>query len=250
MSSIRFVGKRLIPIGIGSLLSYSVVSNNKRGIVYCDSKREFYKDDEDIKRNINFKDINKSGIKYGNRKEESKEVDENSKIIDGMSIRSYQILEKISLSSRKYLINFFDYYYAEYLTGKSSMKNEIKNLQEGIKGIVVEPVLPNFIYILTGALGGSIAVNRRSLPIRFLTPFFVGLVLFKKMMPESFENSSRFVIGLEKKYQPEVYEKREEIIQKIGEEKREAERYIENKNVELQREIHKARKYISDVFDF
>lgn len=124
-------------------------------------------------------------------------------LVNGMTIRSSDFLESQLKSFRSFTISNLDYYFYEYQTLKSSLCNELHSVSNKYNQLVAEPVLPNSIYILVSTFSGSILVNRRSLPVRFITPVIFGTVAFSQFMPRSFKNARQFLWENEKSYCPE-----------------------------------------------
>lgn len=170
-------------------------------------------------------------------------------IVDGMTIRTSLALEHQLNSLRKWTISHLDTYFYEYKTAQSSLNNEVGHVKQQYKSIVVEPVLPNLIYILTGALTGSVVVRRRALPVRFLAPLAVGTALYGYLMPQSFLNTRQWVWQNEKEKVPEVAAQHLQALITIEETKKVTNEKLRDLNVSLVELIHNIRQYINDVLN-
>lgn len=205
------------------------------------SKRSFYADDEDS--------ITKPGFnsKITEELKEKESAHGNISFIQGMGIRTVPIFEKYSNKFRLFLHEKLQVYSAELETQKSAASNEWNMVKSEYSQVITEPVLPSLIYILTVSLTGSILVNRRSLPVRFITPLVFGGIAFNYFMPESYANAQRKLIGLEKDNYPEVYKQQNELIDQYKEYKKQFNQSLFQAETQLQKNIHEVNVYLSDL---
>ncbi|CDK24333.1 unnamed protein product [Kuraishia capsulata CBS 1993] len=205
-------------------------------------KRVFYEDDEDI------------FPKPGSTEEISKELKKqespdmhNASFLDGMMIRSSPVLEKYTTKARLYFHDLLTKTEAEVGTLTSATQNELNTVKQTYRSIVEEPVLPNSIYVLTGLLSGSILVNRRALPIRFITPIVTGLVSFRYAMPKTFDNSKKILLDYEKEKVPEIYEQQAETLKYIDGLKKESTSLLKEAEVGPVSYVRRARLYLVEI---
>lgn len=205
------------------------------------SKRSFYADDEDV--------ITKPGFnsKITEELKEKESAHGNISFIEGMGIRTVPILEKYSNKFRLFLHDKLQLYSAELDTQKTAASNEWNTVKAQYNQVIAEPVLPSLIYILTASLTGSILVNRRSLPVRFITPLVFGGVAFNYFMPKSYNNAQNKLIGLEKSNYPDVYKQQNELIDQFNEYKKQFNQSLQQGEIELQKNIHETKGYLCDL---
>lgn len=204
--------------------------------------RSFYSDDETVNAVPGISQLKMS--KEAEKKESLNEVD----YIDNMPIRSTPYLESLVHQSRKFLYVNLSVYGAEWETQKSAFWNEYASLKNLYKDVVVEPVLPNLLNILTATLGSSILVNRRSLPVRFVVPLLTGGTSYYYFMPKSFENSRQLAMEFEKQY-PQVWDAQQQSIGQLCDLKKSAQSTLAEANQELVRQVGVARKYLIDTIN-
>lgn len=206
------------------------------------SKRGFYENDDliDTKPGYNSKiteDLKQKEMSHGN-----------ISFIQGMGIRTTPYLEEYANKVRHFLHEKWSYYGAELRTQKSAALNEYNSIADNISSSIKEPVLPSLIYILTASFSGSILVNKRALPIRFITPILFGGVAFKYLMPQSFEVCSQRFFQTEKENFPELYDNQVAGLQEIDAYKKQLEDTNLSIKKQLQDTVHDARLYILELF--
>lgn len=206
-------------------------------------KRDFYVDDDLV--------VTKPGVNTGISPElkEQEGPHGNVSFIEGMSIRTTPILEKYTSQARTWLHDKWLIYGSELSTQKSAIVNEYRSIANDVSLLVKEPVLPNLIYILTSTLTGSILVNRRSLPLRFLSPVLFGTVATSYFMPHTFETLTGKLDRYEKETVPEVYDAHQDLLKKYEQLKKDSEAGVEDLLVKLTNGVHDARVRILEYFD-
>lgn len=205
-------------------------------------KRTFYADDEET--------ITKPGFnsRISEELKEQESAHGSISFIEGMGIRSIPILEKYSNQFRLFLHDKIEIYSAELGTQRSAFNNELNTVKKNFNEIITEPILPSFIYILTASLTGSILVNKRVLPIRFITPLLFGGAAFKYYMPKSFENASTRLLTIEEKNYPELHKQQIEFKNQYSQLKKDFNKSLGDSEIELQKNIHSTRESIIDFF--
>lgn len=243
-----FAKQGIVGLTSGSAVALgSVFLSNSSSTIKSEGKRKFYQDLED---ELVVPGTNSTISKQLLQKETPNES-KNSEVsfVDGMTIRSSEVIEQNLNNLRKWTIDHLDYYFYEYQTAKSSFKNELLAISSKYHAIVVEPVLPNLIYILTGALSGSVLVNRRALPVRFFTPLVFGTTLYAYLMPQSFNNTREHLWRHEKENFPQVAQQHIQFLISLEENKQLANKKLEESNTCLISKVHSARKYIMDILN-
>lgn len=205
--------------------------------------RHFYADDETTVTKPGFND------KISDKLKEQEGPHGNISFIEGMGVRTVPILEKYSNRARLFLHDKLQIYLAELGTQTSALANEWQLLKGHVNSIITEPVLPGLIYILTASLTGSILVNRRSLPLRFITPLAFGGVAFKYALPQLYLNTKAKLEAAEKDNFPEVYQQQVELKQQAQQLSNQADAALEDANVQLQSFVHRAKAVIVDLFE-
>lgn len=201
--------------------------------------RSFYEDDELV--------ITKPGYNNEISKElHSKETLNNVSYAKGMTIRSAPYLEEQLNKIRLYTHNKLSILEAEVNTAVSATKNEIKILSDIVDDLIKEPMLPNIIYILTATLTGSILVNRRSLPLRFLSPTIFGVLAFSYFMPASYHQVQTKLAAYESETFPEFYQQQTKFIDELKSQKKLLNFNMTNLNQDLASQIHEARYKLND----
>ncbi|CDK28580.1 unnamed protein product [Kuraishia capsulata CBS 1993] len=202
-----------------------------------DSKRNFYGSDEQI-------------VPVPGTVEEATasqiELLRSGKIVDGVSVRSSTLLEDAFKTVREYSFAYYQaaenalydatgkYYAAErHVTSSLSLLHNRK-----------EDLYPNSLYILTAALGGSIFARRRNILLRATLPLAFGLVAFKVLLPETFANTARFTLALEKENLPALAENQELLITKADELVKNVENVSQKSVDTLQTYTQKTKRFI------
>lgn len=203
--------------------------------------RSFYEDDELV--------VTKPGyVDEISKKLESKETLNNVTYVKGMAIRSPPYLEEQLNKIRLYTHSKLSIVEAELNTAVSATKNEINNVSQCIDSMIKDPVLPNIIFILTATLSGSILVNRRSLPLRFLSPTVFGILSFSYFMPSSYNEVKSRITAYESEKCPELYQQQSQFFKELENQRKELNFKINNLNEDLASQIHEARYKLNDLF--
>lgn len=233
-----FTNKISHQLGLPLIAGFSVWSIPK---AMNDSKpsRSFYEKDDDLslssiiaepQQTIDDTPALETAAKQA-KKPVEKEETVVTKYVDGFKINTSNFLEKHLHGVRSSIINNLNYADAEYRNLKSAACNEWTNLTSGLTSLYdpKDEFLPSFIYALTFMLSGSILVNRRSLPVRFITPIVFGIAGFKMFLPGTFCNTSRAIKNWEAKEHPDLLQGQRALKQSWID----AERAIEQTGAEL-----------------
>ncbi len=205
-------------------------------------KRLFYEDDDVI--------ITKPGfnVEITDDLKEQESSHGNISFIKGMGIRTAPVLEEYVNKTRLVLHEKLSYYGAELGTQQSALCNEYRTIKNEVQSSIKEPVLPNLIYILTSSLTGSILVNKRSLPLRFITPVIFGGVAFNYFMPRSYNVVQEKFKNYEKENLPDVYRNQITFAEKCQDFKNGVFEGLDNTRNQIENSVHDARVYLVDIF--
>lgn len=168
--------------------------------------------------------------------------------VNGMEVRTFPWLEKYAHDARVVLHDYVSYYGAELATQFSSVSNELNTLSSEVQSVLKEPVLPAGILVLTAALSGSILVNRRSLPVRFVTPIVFGGFAYKYFMPRSYVATADKMAAYEQLHFPDLYNKHVELSDRLRHERRNLNNQLEEARAQLQQSVHNMREFLVQVF--
>mmetsp|Transcript_5910 Transcript_5910/g.7221 ORF Transcript_5910/g.7221 Transcript_5910/m.7221 type:complete len:213 (-) Transcript_5910:2206-2844(-) len=205
-------------------------------------KRLFYEDDEVIITKPGFNEEISEDLKQ----QESSHG--NISFVKGMGIRTAPVLEEYVNKARLVLHEKLSYYGAELGTQQSALCNEYKTIKNEVQSSIKEPVLPNLIYVLTSSLTGSILVNRRSLPLRFITPVIFGGVAFNYFMPRSYNVVQEKVTNYEKENLPNVYKNQITLAENYQDFRKNLFQGLDNTASQIENSVHEARLYLIDLF--
>lgn len=169
--------------------------------------------------------------------------------VQGMGVRTAPYLELFINKFRLATHDKLSVAEAEVSNVKSAVYNEVHSISNEISTTIQEPVLPNLIYILTLSLTGSILVRHRILPTRFVIPLAIGIAATSYFMPQTYGTLVSKYNNWEVKQFPEVHQQRLLLKQNYKELKNAGGIYIKDANVDLQRLVHVAREYVTDLLD-
>lgn len=202
MGSLLTLFKIGLPAVFGiSLLSIPTALNESK------PSRSFYEQDDNLNLSpiIDTPPVNTASAKEI-KKTEVNEIEVKSSFIDGYKINTSNFLEKHLNTLRSKTINQLNIIDAEVSNVTSAFKNEANTLYSHIYSVYDprDQFLPSFIYALTTTLTGSILVNRKSLPVRFLSPLVFAAVGFKVFLPRTFDNTINAIKNWEAESYPEL----------------------------------------------
>lgn len=120
------------------------------------------------------------------------------------SITTNPVLEKYANQAREFFLEKTEFINAKYEFSKDMAEMHSAMVAKKYNELIVEPLLPNGLYVLTATLLGAITVNRRSLPLRFITPIIFGTTASAYLFPKSFNNVTNGLGNLEEKHAPEL----------------------------------------------
>ncbi|SGZ56932.1 CIC11C00000003699 [Sungouiella intermedia] len=206
-------------------------------------KRSFYEDEELIT------------TKPGYNSEISKELKEkesahgNISFIEGMGVRTTPYLEKHFNNLRSYLHDKFSIAAAELGTQRTAVANEWSTFKNKVDEVILEPVIPDCVNVIFPVLITSVAVGRRSLPVRFLATSAAFGLSVKYYMPRTYGAAKSKLLLWEKENYPDLWKKQQE----IGEQTRDL--IAETNNLraqlkqDLQKQIHEARLWVAKLLE-
>lgn len=168
----------------------------------------------------------------------------NIAFIEGMGVRTTPFLEKHFNSLRLMLHDKLAVVNAELGTQSTALANEWNTLRGKFQGLVKEPFLPGVVDVVFPALVGSILVHKRALPIRFLVPTLFAGVAFRYNMPRTYEVTKSKILDWEQTNFPQAYTQQNELAATACEYNREALILAEQAKIDLQRQVHEARKFV------
>ncbi|KAK6463747.1 apolipo protein O-domain-containing protein [Scheffersomyces coipomensis] len=206
------------------------------------SKRTFYADDELV--------ITKPGTNSEITPElqEKESAHGNISFIQGMGVRTTPYLEKYANQFRLFIHDKVSIADAELNTQVSAFNNEVASIKSQIDSVIQEPLLPSLVYILTFTLTGSILVNRRALPLRFITPIIFGTSSLAYFMPNTFHTITSKYENYEKEHFQEFnYQKNQLIFENLRTFKEEFQNSLDEANKIISSSVHDARSYITDL---
>lgn len=203
--------------------------------------RSFYEDEELV--------ITKPGFNTEINKDlkEKESAHGNISFVEGMGVRSTPYLEKYVEKLRLALHENLAVLGAELGTQKTAISNEYSNLKDKIDELIQEPVVPQLVNVVGPILLTSVVVFRRSLPTRFFATTLVGGACVKYYMPKTYGKVQNKLLVLEQENFPELKKQREQILKHIDVYKKDAERFSERTQKDLQRQVHHARKWLERV---
>lgn len=74
-----------------------------------------------------------------------------------------------------------------------------------------EPFWPNSIYILTGLMTGLVFTRKSNVFMKTLAPVVCGIAAFDIFMPNTFKNTGKRLLGIEKEKLPTIYNKQSDV---------------------------------------
>ncbi|KAH3668762.1 hypothetical protein OGAPHI_002517 [Ogataea philodendri] len=162
--------------------------------------RSFYSDQEEV---LPTPGVNQAISKDLKKKEDTLH-DPHKKLVEGKVITVNSTLENYAKKARQYALQKLEIFEAEYNNLHAAYLNEKRNFLDKYHQLVVEPVLPSGLYVLTAMLTGSIIVRTRSLPTRFVTPVVFGLASFSYLMPQTSSNTFNWLDAIKREQLPET----------------------------------------------
>lgn len=158
---------------------------------------------------------------YSNKTDEnalpaSKPQSPDTIVIDGKEIASYPPLEAATGKARTWIsanvastVDLFNEY-------KAKTAAEVAKVEANYHKIIVDPLLPQSLYVITAFLTGSILARRRSPAAKFFYPTVFGVASFAVFMPKSFSNCTHAISQWEATQFPEVKKTQDEFNAQVG----------------------------------
>lgn len=207
------------------------------------AKRSFYGDEELIT------------TKPGYNAEITKELQEkesshgNISFIQGMGVRTTPYSEKHFNNLRLYAHDKWSILAAELGTQKTAVANEWSTIKNKVGEVIVDPVIPDCVNVIFPTLIASVAVGRRSLPIRFLATSAVFGVSVKYYMPRTYANTKSKLLLWEKETYPEFWKQQQEFGEQARDLVADFEKYRAQLKQDLQKQIHEARLWVAKLLE-
>ncbi|KAH3685416.1 hypothetical protein WICPIJ_003620 [Wickerhamomyces pijperi] len=140
-----------------------------------------------------------------------------NKLINGSSIRSPTFLEvHIGLVRKSFdnlisnSINAVDNFAVAFHRKEESFTNTVSNLHRS-----EEELFPASLYILIGALSGTVLTRRSNVVFKAVAPLALGLIAFKYTLPQTYNNYAFFAHDLESQNLPQLTEKQDSFIKHV-----------------------------------
>lgn len=109
-----------------------------------------------------------------------------------------------------------------------------------------EEFFPNALYVLTGALFGSVLTRRRNILLKLITPVACGLISFKLFFPITYDNVFGYLDNAEKEKLPDFYSKQTELINQAEDLVKKTAETTDNGSKEISSWFETAKKTIGE----
>ncbi|KAH3676297.1 hypothetical protein WICMUC_002093 [Wickerhamomyces mucosus] len=140
-----------------------------------------------------------------------------NKLINGSSIRSPILIESKITSGRQAvdsLINHSTNKVNSWATAFHKKEETFTNTLLSLHN-TEEDLLPASLYILIGALTGTIITRRSNIVFKTIAPVTLGLFAFKFTLPKTFSNTTFFAHDLESQNLPKLTKKQDDFIKHV-----------------------------------
>ncbi|KAH3664170.1 hypothetical protein OGAPHI_004884 [Ogataea philodendri] len=117
-----------------------------------------------------------------------------------------QLIEYLDLAKEKYVEQSEQYYKVE-----RQVTDTLSSLHDKR-----EELFPNSLYVLTGFLTGVVFTRRSNILVRATVPLVCGVTAFRVFLPSTFANVSSWFDLYQKKTQPDLWTKKQELYNKAG----------------------------------
>lgn len=181
------------------------------------------------------------------KKEEPSAVAEQTKLVGGVQVRSFEGLEKSMGAARKWVIKQID-------AGKEGLDNSVQRYlkaERNVTGTVAElksdkeDFLPGAIYVMVASLSGSILARNRNVLVRGITPIAVGVGAFAYFLPNTFQNTRNLVWKYEQRA-PTLADYHIQAENGVNSMVKGVSSAVEDGKQGLENGIHKTRQFIAD----
>lgn len=206
-------------------------------------KRSFYGNDELIT------------TQPGYNAEITKELQEkesshgNISFVEGMGVRTTPYFEKHFNNLRLFIHSKWAVASAELGTQKTALANEWNNFKSKLDEIILEPIIPDCVNVVFPMLVASIAVSRRSLPVRFVATSAVFGLSVKYYMPRTYQATKSKILLWEKESYPDLWQKQKEVGEAVRGLAADVNKLRELLRLDLQRQVHDARVWVAKILD-
>lgn len=207
--------------------------------------RSIYDDEEEDSIAI----VSRPGTSIAAEKPPKQEEDNSSistKLVNGVTIRTADVLEKNISVVRKWLLQQsekaqqeVDSVFRRYLHVERSVTSTIVDLKPEN-----EDILPGGIYILITALSGSILSRNRSILARGIAPVVFGVGAFSYFLPQTFKNTRALIWKFEQT-SPAIAETHIRTQQQIDSFVNDVNGYVDEGKQSLETGVKKARTFVA-----
>lgn len=176
--------------------------------VFSESSRKFYEDESDV--------TTIPGTVIPSPASEVSTLGSN-KLIGGISVRTTDGTESLFKSLRHTTNDVYE----QALGYLKSGYTRYNRTEENVTSTLTQPhsksddLFPNSIYIVIATLSGTIIARQRGQFAKATLPIILGLASFKYLLPNTFDNVTAFVWGLEKEKIPYIAQQQERAVTKV-----------------------------------
>ncbi|ANB10919.1 Mic26p [Sugiyamaella lignohabitans] len=217
-----------------TLLGAGIVSYSAIPVAMADSKKPIYDDEEKNEETV-----------VVVQPEETQLI--NTEYVGNTPIKSSKFLEENIEVARKWVYEQsqtvqakVDDSFQTYLQAERSVTSTVSNLKDEN-----EDILPGGIYILIGALSGSIFARRRGFVLRTVTPVIFGLGAFSYFLPKTFNNTRALVWSFEQK-SPAIADTHIQIQNQVESLAESAKSAAEQSQSSLESGVHSVRQFVAE----
>ncbi|KAG0680984.1 hypothetical protein C6P42_004503 [Pichia californica] len=153
-----------------------------------------------------------------------------------LKVAREELFKYLDLSKQVYIDKSKEYYDAErqVLSTASSLHDKR------------EEFFPNSLYVLTGALFGTVLTRRRNFFFKIIAPIACGLVSFKIFFPITYTNVFGYLDNAEKEQLPDFYSKQTELINQTEDLVKKTSETAESSSKEISNYFEHAKKVIGE----
>ncbi|PSK38597.1 hypothetical protein C7M61_002532 [Candidozyma pseudohaemuli] len=200
--------------------------------------RSFYGDDEFVDAKPGYKGEISDALK------EKESLHGNISFVEGMGIRSTPYLESIMNKTKTFIQDKFSIANAELGTQLSAFRNEFTNYMDEILSFTRDE---SELGVTIPTLVSAIVVNKKSAPLRIFFPLAVSAVSFRLAMPKTYGAVSDKVSRWEQEKYPDAYKQQQDLSRSARELAEQFRVVREQAKLDLQKNVHDARVYVTDL---
>lgn len=189
--------KRAVALGLPVFMG--IYASKSDSAIMNEPKRNFYLNEEDV--------VPVPGTTSAATGTQLEVLGPN-KMVNGVSVRSTEPTEGLFRGAREALQNsiksgqeLVNDVYTRYYNTERQVTSTVSELH-----YKKEPLFPNALYVIVGALSGNIFARQRGVLSKLLFPIVFGGISFKYFLPQTFDNTTLFLWKLEEKNLPHIAE--------------------------------------------